>query len=230
MALPLLLPVSLLLPLWAGLMLRLSGGPRLRVEDLRGGALAAACGYGGVLLVTGLGPEARTAAETLVLCLFGALALLAAWIDHRTAWAPDGLVLPLLIGGLLVGALLGSGPVSVIGAPFLALALFLFTQGLWAAQCLLGPRLLTPPDQIVLCLPLLIFGLTPYAPVTWALICLPVLILIRVPDPVYQRLRGPAAPEAALDAGLSGSGRSAPLLPVVLTTLLGVLLFRLYRG
>jgi hypothetical protein len=230
MALPLLLPVSLLLPLWAGLMLRLAGGPRLPLEDLRGGALAAAAGYAAVLLVTGLGSHPYTVPETLVLCLFGALALLSAWIDHRTAWAPDGLILPLLTGALLVGALLGTGPASVIGAPVIALAIFLFAQGLWAAQCLLGPRLLTPPDQIVLALPFLVFGLTPYAPVTWALICLPVLILMRVPEPVYLRLRGPAAREAARDAGLSGSGRSAPLLPVVLTTLLGVLLFRLYRG
>jgi hypothetical protein len=222
----LLFPIALLLTFWSAYALRLAGGPDLTFSDLKGGALAASVGYGSVLLLTGPFSEG----ESFALSLFGAIALLCAWLDHRTAWAPDGLLLPLLMSALLVGDALGSGEVSIIGALVLALALFLVAQGLWAAQCLIGPRVLTPPDQITLCLPLLIFGLTPYAPVTWALICLPVLILLRVPEPLYLRLCGPAAREAAREVGLSGSGRSAPLLPLVLTTLLGVLLFRLYQG
>lgn len=222
----LLFPIALLLTFWSAYAFRLAGGPDLAFSDLKGGALAASVGYGSVLLLTGPFSEA----ESFALSLFGAIALLCAWLDHRTAWAPDGLVLPLLMSALFVGALLGTGPVSVIWSPFLAIALFLLAQGLWVAQCLAGYRFLTPPDQLILCLPVLIFGLTVYAPITWALICLLILILMRAPEQVYLCLRGPAAREAVLDAGLSGSGRSAPLFPVVLTTLLGVLLFRLYQG
>jgi len=222
--------ITVLLAAWGLFMIRVAGGPRLERSDLLHATLAAAIGYASVRTTVAFGSIPYTGPEAVSLSLFGALALLCAWVDHRTAWAPDGLILLLLISGLLTGALLGTGPVGVLWAPVLGLALFLLAQGSWAAQCLLGPRVLTPPDQIALALPVLVFGLTYHAPITWALMCIPLLVFLKTPYPVYRRLRGPAASEAVLDAGLTGSGRSAPVLPIVLTTLLGVLLFRLLKG
>ena len=134
------------------------------------------------------------------------------------------------IGGAASAGLIGEVGIGPIAAITAAIGLFLAAQALWAAQALTGLRLLPPADLMALALPLLLFGLSPYAPLTYLLLSALLLIALRGPEPVYRLIRGPAAEEAGRDADLSGSGRSAPLLPMALGSLFVALLLRLVQG
>ena len=223
------LPTALLLSVWGRVSLRVASGATAGPGLLSAG-LAALTGYGGVLIAIRSGPGVGSVEAELALCVFGALLLLAAWIDQRTAWAPDGITLPLMCGGAASASLIGTlgvGPVAALGVAF---ALFLTAQAAWAAQALIGIRLLPPADLMALALPVLLFGLSPYAPLTYLLLFALLLIALRGPEPLYRLIRGPSAEEAVRDADISGSGRSAPLLPMALGSLFIALLLRLLQG
>lgn len=225
----LMLPTALLLSLWGRFAFRLAAGSAA-APTLSGAGLAALTGYGGVLVAIRSGSGVGSGEAELALCVFGSLLLLVAWIDQRTAWAPDGVTLPLLFGGAASASLIGSfgfGPITAIGV---AIGLFLAAQGVWAAQVMTGLRLLPPADLMALSLPPLLFGLSPYAPLSYLLLSGLLLIALRGPEPLYRLVRGPAAEEAVREAGLSGSGRSAPLLPMALGSLYAALLLRLVQG
>ena len=225
----LMIPTALLLALWGRVAFRLAAGPE-RGPDLSTAGLSALTGYGGVLIAIRSGPGVGSVETELALCVFGALLLLVAWIDQRTAWAPDGITLPLMFGGAASAGLIGSvgiGPISAIGVAF---GIFIAAQVFWAAQAISGFRLLPPADLMALSLPILLFGPSPYAPLTYLLLSALLLIALRGPEPVYRLIRGPAAEAAVRDAGLSGAGRSAPLLPMALGSLFMALLLRLTQG
>jgi hypothetical protein len=225
----LLFATAILFSVWARLSVRYASGRTGVGPGLYGCAAAAVLGYLGVALAIRTGGGHKDGAE-LALSVFGALLLVAAWTDHRTAWAPDGITIPLLCGGAASANLLGTtgmGPLTTIGVAF---GLFLISQAAWYLQAVIGWRKLPPADLMALSLPLLMFGQTIHAPLTYLTLSALLLFLLRAPEPVYRALRGPSAAEAALDARLTGSGRSAPLLPLALGALYGVLLLRLLQG
>ena len=225
----LMVPTAVLLALWSGASLRWSAGSEVRL-NLTGAALAALIGYLGVTVAFTIGQDAAPRETELAICVFGALLLVAGWVDHRTAWAPDGLILPLMVCGSASAALIGSltlGPGWAIGV---AVLIFGLAQGAWAVQGLTGWRVLPPPDLMSLGLPVLLFGLTPYTFLSYLALSVTLLLVLRAPEAIYLRLRGPAASGAVREAGLSGAGRSAPFLPMALGSVYGVLLLRLMQG
>jgi hypothetical protein len=226
----LLIPTALFLPVWARVCVRFASGRSEVGPGLLGTGLAVILGYLGVLIAIRGGEVPLSIEAELALSTFGALLLVAAWTDHRTAWAPDGVTLPLILGATVSAGLLGTLGVGPLGAIGIALALFLASQAAWALQALTGRRHLPPADLMALALPALLFGTTIYAPITYMALSGLLVLLLRAPDPLYQVLRGPAADEAVQDAGLVGRGRSAPLLPLAYTALFGTLLFRLFQG
>lgn len=223
------IPTALLLAAWGRVSLRRAAGPDVSV-GLAGAFAAALLGYLGVALALGPVQTGLPHEVELALCVFGSLLLLAAWTDHRTAWAPDGIVLPLMISAAIVASLIGPLTVRPVPAMGVGVLLFGLAQAGWAVQALVGTRLLPPPDLMALGLPVLLFGLTPYAFLSYLALSATLLLVLRAPEPLYQRLRGPAASEAVRDAGLSGSGRSAPFLPMALGAVYGALLLRLLQG
>lgn len=229
MTLLLMLPTALLLSFWSRLLLRLAAGAGVDPGPA-GVALSALAGYGGVLAAIRTGPGVGSVEAELALCVFGALLLIAAWVDQRTAWAPDGITLPLMFGGAVSASMIGTlsaGPIPAFGVAF---GLFLSAQAAWWGQVLFGRRHLPPADLMALALPALLFGLTPFTPLTYLLLSGLLLLALRGPEPVYRAIRGPAAEEAVREAGLNGSGRSAPLLPMALGALFLALLLRLLQG
>lgn len=229
MVMTLMLPVALLLAGWGRLSLRWSAGKGVDA-GLLGTALSALIGYFGVLVALAASPGAASWEIELALCVFGALLLLAAWTDHRTAWAPDGVILPLLSFGAVAASLIGPLGVGPGGAIATSVVIFGVAQAAWAAQALSGWRVLPPPDLIALSLPVLLFGLTPYTFLTYLGLSLTLLLALKAPEPVYRLIRGPAAAEAVKEAALTGTGRSAPFLPMALGAIYTVLLLRLFQG
>lgn len=222
-------PTALLLAGWGRVSLRWAAGPGVSL-GWTGAVLSALLGYLGVALAAGPGGFAAPWEVELCLCVFGALLLGTAWTDHRTAWAPDGVVLPLMISAAIVASLIGPLTVQPVPAMGVGVLLFGLAQVGWAVQALIGTRLLPPPDLMSLGLPVLLFGLTPYAFLSYLALSVTLLLMLRAPEAVYLRLRGPAASEAVLEAGLTGAGRSAPFLPMALGSVYGVLLLRLMQG
>jgi len=226
----LLVPTALLLPIWARRCVRFASGRAGNGPGPLGAGLAAVSGYLGVLIAIRGGEGAFSIETELALSTFGALLLLAAWTDYRTAWAPDGVTLPLIFGATSAAGLLGTLGVGPLGVIVITLALFLVSQAAWALQALIGHRHLPPADLMALALPALLFGTTIYAPISYMVLSGFLLFMLRAPDPLYRALRGPSAEEAVRDAGLTGRGRSAPLLPLAYTALFGTLLLRLFQG
>lgn len=225
----LMIPSALLLSVWTSASLRWAAGDEVAISRT-GTAVAALIGYLGVLIALSFGPGYAPWEVETALCVFGALLLVAGWVDHRTAWAPDGVILPLMVCGSVSAALIGSlsaGPVWAIGV---AVLIFGLAQAAWAVQAVLGHRVLPPPDLISLSLPVLLFGLTHYTFLAYLTLSLTLLLVLRGPEPVYRAFRGPAASDAVRDAGLAGTGRSAPFLPMALGSVYGVLLLRLLQG
>lgn len=229
MSLSLMVPVALMLAVWNRVSLRFAAGPETD-PGLIGAALSALAGSMGVLVVIRVAPVPVPIETELALCLFGALLLITGWTDHRTAWAPDGVVVPLLVCGALSASLIGPFLVGPLTAFAIAALIFCAAQGGWALQGISGRRVLPPPDLIALSLPVLLFGLTPYTFLTYLLLSGLLILVLRAPDPLYRIIRGPAATDAVEEAGLTGSGRSAPFLPMSLGALYGVLLLRLFQG
>lgn len=226
----LLIPTALFLPVWARVCVRFASGRSGVGPDLLGTGLAAIFGYLGVMIAIRMGEGAFSIETELALSAFGALLLVAAWTDHLTAWAPDGVTLPLVFGATSAAGLLGTLGVGPLGALGIAGGIFLASQAAWAFQAMIGRRLLPPADLMALMLPVLLFGPTIHTPLTYLALSGLLLFMLRAPEPVYLALRGPAAEEAVRDAGLTGRGRSAPLLPLAYTALFGTLLFRLFQG
>jgi hypothetical protein len=224
-----LVPIALLLPLWGLISLRVAAGAGV-APGLPGAFLSVLFGCLGPYLASGSGPESLLPETRIAICMFGALLLLAAWTDHKTAWAPDGIILPLMICGAVCASLIGD--LGVTSGPAIGVGLLIFglAQALWAAQAIAGWRVLPPPDLIALSLPVLLFGLTSYTFLTFLTLSAALLFLLKAPEPVYRRIRGPAAAEAVRQAALTGEGRSAPLLPMALGSVYGVLLLRLFLG
>lgn len=214
------LPILVVLAsVWSLVSIRMAGGPVLTPPAFWGALVA---GMAGAMVFLGaalLGEQVSGEIQLLAVGLFGGLLMICAWADHQTAFAPDGLIVPLIFGAAslpLPGEVADGAPLR---AALISVLVFLGAQAAWRLQVRFGLRILTPPDLIVLLLPLLVLGLTPEAWATYLLMCVPLALLLGLPEHIYQRLRGPAAEEAVADASLSGSGRSAPLLPIALGAL-----------
>jgi hypothetical protein len=225
----LIFPAALALSFWGRISVRIVAGPGSE-PGLFGASLSALLGCAGVLLAIRIGPGVETIEAELAICVFGGLLILAAWVDRKTAWAPDGIILPLMFGAATAASLIGTlelGPLSAFGV---GLVIFLAAQLIWVVQVISGFRLLPPADLMALVLPFLLFGITAYAPLTYLLMSAALFAALRGPEPLYLALRGRAADEALQDAGLRGSGRSAPFLPMALGALFAALLLRLTLG
>lgn len=168
--------------------------------------------------------------QSLTLGLFGAILAVCAWTDHQTSYAPDGLVLPLLLGGAYLPIPMDADLNLEVWPALGAICLFIFSQGAWRLQVRSGMPLLTPPDLLVLLLPVLVFGLNTSSWVTYLLMCAPLAFLINAPDAVYRMIRGPAAQVAAREIGFRDDVRSAPLLPISLGALGVVSTYLLVKG
>src|SRR4029450_12255062 len=77
-----------------------------RIDPIHWQVEVGAAAVGGVSL--GMAPDMAG----LSLALFGLMLLPLAWLDWRHFWLPDRLVLPLAIGGLVFGGLLGTSLVD----------------------------------------------------------------------------------------------------------------------
>jgi len=225
----LIFPAALILSLWGRISVRFAAGPGSE-PGLFGASLAALLGCAGALGAIRIGPGVGTLEAELAICVFGGLLMLAAWVDQRTAWAPDGIILPLMFGAATAASLIGTlevGPISAFG---IGLGIFLAAQLSWALQVVSGFRLLPPADLMALGLPLLLFGMTLYTPLAYLLLSLALFLALRGPEPLFRAMRGAAADAALQEAGLRGAGRSAPFLPMALGALFAALLLRLMLG
>ena len=159
----LVLPATLLLivgPFWVDVSLKLAGAS---LQDRRNSRR-----YLSSVILLGLAvalPAAwldRSSLNAVMHLCFGVVLACAAWVDRQSAWAPDGLVLPIC---LLAGSL--SEPLAVLSAEayrlLAGLALYLLAQLAWFLQCRWRRPALPPPDLIALALPLFVFGPNPSA-------------------------------------------------------------------
>jgi hypothetical protein len=224
-----LIPIALLLPFWGLLSLRAAAGKEV-VFGLSGAFMAVSSGSLGAYIALSHGSETVSVETGIAICVFGGMLLLAAWTDHKTAWAPDGIIVPLMVCGAVCASLIGDLDVTPGPAIGIALLTFAAAQAAWAAQALMGRRVLPPPDLIALSFPFLLFGVTPYTFLTYLILSSALLFALKAPERVYRRIRGPAAAAALEEAGITGTGRSAPFLPMALGSLYGTLLLRLFQG
>lgn len=195
---------------------------QLLLAAMVGGAAGAA------LALTGATFADRRLVGVAVLGALGCWMAAAAWLDWRTAWVPDSLVLGLagLIAAYAVAH--GTGPIpwlwhsacqAGIGCgwppPLIAIAaavaLVGFLFALWGAQMLLRSVLMTPPDMLALVAPVVVFGTTLWALVAFA--TLSVLLAVARAVPGLRRAvdRHGAAAEAAAEIGFDPDAWGAPI-------------------
>jgi hypothetical protein len=144
--------------------------------------------------------------------LFGSFGLVLAWIDRETSWAPDPAVLGLALAVVLI-AMPEDGPDFVRFGLALVLSFGLFAAlqiGWLALQAL---RLEMPPaDLLALALPLLLFGLTPLAVLSW-IVLVGALVWLKL----FPALRGVVTSEA-VRARFAAEGfgtAKSPALPLL---------------
>lgn len=149
----------------------------------------------------------------LAIATIALLLTLGALIDRNIAYAPDGIVIPLLVLSALMS------PALVDHEWWLkllyALALYGLGEGLWMIQIRVQRTFITPADVLSLAMPFLFFGLTlPY------LLFNPILAAIMILMKRSQRIRSfisrPEAVEDAVDDTQMDDG--APALTLLTIT------------
>ena len=88
----------------------------------------------------------------------GAFFSAAAFVDARTFWAPDELVLPCCILAGSIGSA-GGEVFWYLQGPVFGFALWGVGRIAWQLQIVLGLRFLPPPDVAAFAMPLVLFGL-----------------------------------------------------------------------
>ena len=99
----------------------------------------------------------------LALVTLGALLPMAGWIDRKSGWAPDFVMLPIVVSGLVLGSSLGSWSAGPLAMLVWGAAGYAALQVSWILAAMKNPELMLPPpaDLIALALPFLIFGTHP---------------------------------------------------------------------
>lgn len=223
--------IPVILVFWSRFSLERAAGGQVRDKVGMKSLMVTAFGGFWFSAVIGLYAGSDNMVAVLVAATLFSLAALSAYIDHHTAWAPDGTILLLVCLIMAAGLLLETGLVQDLApAAITGLGVFMAAQALWFFQCRAGMPVLTPPDQIALVAPLLLFGFSAYTGFSFLVMAVLLLLLLKGPEALYRRLRGPAADEALAHADLVRIGkseRSAPFLPVAMTALILTLILHL---
>lgn len=159
------------------------------------------------LLIAVLVLEAGLLIQVMVLGL-----ALGALIDRNIAYAPDGVVVPLLIISCMLSPVLGGfewWAKLLFAAAFYGLA-----DLAWTVQMRLGRQFITPADILSLLMPFLFFGLTlPYLLFN-PLLAVTVILLQRIPA-LHRIISKPEAVEDAVNDTQMNDGVSALTLLTV---------------
>lgn len=135
--------------------------------------------------------------------LCGFLAV-AAYVDHRTAWAPDELTFPVcMLSGVAAFADGTNMNFGILAALSLGFALFTAAKAAWIVQGYLARTILPPPDVVGVSLPLVLFD-------SWATaaICLVALALVLTAIGCMARLTRLAGCSECLEIAFDEAGWS----------------------
>jgi hypothetical protein len=183
----------------------------------------------------------------IVLAFLGVWMGVAAWIDARSAFVPDTLLVGIVVllaaygilygGSILVfvwklvpgaascpmsGALEGICPARFVLVALLAgVVLICLLFAVWGMQVLVGRIFMTPPDMLALVAPCFVFGLTLPAFVSYAVLSVFLAAIMSFPGIGRALDRHGAAAEAAEELGFDSAlwGRALPLLAVAMPSL-----------
>ncbi len=146
----------------------------------------------------------------LLWIFLGALFMAAAWVDARTYWAPDELVLPCCIIAGSVGLSDREGCWWLAGAA-LGAAVWIAARIAWQLQGRFRTGFPPPPDLVALAMPLLLFG-SDIRAVFACLACVPALAAIGLYRMRFPPACGPPAPAFYR----RGGGGAVPFLGIAL--------------
>lgn len=205
--------------------------PRLFVVACVGAAA------GAVLAGLSNRPWAEDWPAAFVLAGLGGWMAASAWVDARSAWVPDSLLVGLaflialyalyqggtpfrpvwhVIGG--AGGCPGGDPATVACALRMGLAgalsagiVLAVLFAAWGAQLLVGRIVVTPPDMLAVAAPVLAFGLSIWALIAFVLLSAVLAALIAVPALRAVFDSGGAATEAAEELGFDTERWGAPV-------------------
>ena len=215
------IPLCFAFALWISISLPFTtahNGPRIRISDIMPAIMT---GYGVVFLAFSISEYPTDPTFRLTTMMFGALTMAAVTIDFRTAWAPDVVMAPWTFLLVMTAAGINDWHLTLSAAVAWCVAGYLAAQGLWQVQDRIKRRRLPPADLIAISAPFALFGVSTTSSIIYLSISVIILALLKVPEPIFRRLCGPAALCAAQQAGLTnGSGRAMPLLPVIFPVIL----------
>lgn len=134
------------------------------------------------------------------MCAFGAIAAVMAIMDRDTAWAPDGLMLPLTVLAFAMGSM-HYGVLPLLPAVAAGVAVFFAAQGLWWLQDRYDFRVLPPPDLLAFVIPAALLGLSFSLAVFYIVTASMILVFRQNPEFLSLFSRKEALDEAAADLG-----------------------------
>ena len=146
------------------------------------------------------GPVPDSFPMMLAICAFGAIAGVLAIMDRDTAWAPDGLMLPVTLLAFAVGAM-NYGTMPLLWSIPAGIAAFFAAQGFWWIQDRFEQRFLPPPDLLAFVIPAALLGLSFPLAIFYIVTAIMILILRQNPDLMPIFFRKHVLDEAAEDLG-----------------------------
>ncbi|MDE0306022.1 MAG: hypothetical protein OXI87_14260 [Albidovulum sp.] len=127
-----------------------------RIRSIPWVALAGSISGAGIA-ISQLGFPLQAKASPFLWIFLGAFLSAASYVDARTFWAPDELVLPCCVLAGSAGIADCAGYWAIWG-PLSGLLLWGSARIAWRLQILFKRRLLPPPDIVAVAMPLLLFG------------------------------------------------------------------------
>jgi hypothetical protein len=194
-------------------------GATLRLtRRMRWRSAGAGAGIGFVICMSaGIDADLYRAVPVILFCAI--LAGLSA-MDLRTAWAPDLMTGPLCLLAPFAGAALSGDAYSWMtlmeGMGIIGLAAFL-----WIAQCMIGAKVLPPPDAMVLIIPVFMFGISMELSVFFMLLAIVMLFCLRIsafkrifarPEVVADIAKNESSDGLSADSSITAIAIAGPLL------------------
>ena len=206
---------SLALSVWACMATRYASNGRAgpRIDEVFRFALASGFIATPVMLH---GLEQSDPATASVGLFLGILLGVSATIDRLTAWAPDGLIVPISVLACVYGPI---GDIHILWGVVAGLGLFVVAQLLWMLQVSLDRRALPPPDIIAVLLPFALFGFSIHTIIVLLTVALILLAILRWPHlEIFSGLQD-AKDDAQQDTGIKGGNTVAFLATAFPVTL-----------
>ncbi|MEP1314996.1 MAG: hypothetical protein ABJK83_00190, partial [Parasphingorhabdus sp.] len=150
-----------------------------------------------------------------------ALAGVLAIMDRDTAWAPDGLTIPMTVLAFVMGSV-NYGTMPFFTAIIASLVVFGVGQGLWWLQCRFELIVLPPADFLAFIIPAALLGVSFSLVIFYITTASLILILRKFPyfAPIFSHQQ--AVDEAAIDLGF-GDKPAVTFLAVAFPILFGII-------